>query len=169
MLEDNSVAEVVDVRSIPRSRHNPQFAQDSLSASLHAARVAYRWMPALGGRRSARKDSVNLGWRNSSFRGYADYMQTSEFSAAIEELIAIARDRQACVLCAEAVPWRCHRSLIADALTIRDIAVEHILCDAKGSSKRNPHALISFARVQGTRIWYPQEDSLFADVPPPER
>lgn len=165
VLEQNYVDRLVDVRSIPRSRHNPQYEQQSLAASLAEAKIAYHWMPSLGGLRHSHRDSINTGWRNSSFRGYADYMQTLEFSAAIEEMIGYAAEARTCLLCAEAVPWRCHRSLVADALTARGCAVEHILCDAKGTSKRNPHRLTPFARVDGTRVWYPAEGDLFSASP----
>jgi uncharacterized protein (DUF488 family) len=162
VLAENSVRRLLDVRSIPRSRHNPQFEQHALAESAAQAKIAYRWMPALGGLRHSRRDSINTAWRNVSFRGYADYMQTPEFAAAIEELTMDAEEAQTCILCAEAVPWRCHRSLVADALTARGIPVEHILYDAKGVSKRNPHQLTPFAKVDGTRVWYPPEGDLFA-------
>ena len=167
ILAANSARMLVDVRTIPRSRHNPQFERHSLEESLTRAGIGYQWMPALGGLRPARKDSINLGWRNSSFRGYADYMQTPEFTAALEDLILTGAGRQTCIQCAEAVPWRCHRSLIADALTARELPVEHILYDAKGNSKRNPHVLTSFAKVHGTRVWYPPEEPLFAQSSEP--
>ncbi|HVJ07767.1 MAG TPA: DUF488 domain-containing protein [Acidisarcina sp.] len=165
VLRKNHVRRLIDVRSIPRSRHNPQYEQQDLAASLGKAKIEYHWMPELGGLRHTRRDSINTGWRNASFRGYADYMQTEEFAAAIEDLIEQAKTKQCCILCAEAVPWRCHRSLIADALTARAVPVEDILYDAKGNSKRSPHRLTPFARIEGIRVWYPPENDLFASSP----
>ena len=151
LLRAHGIERVIDVRSIPRSRHNPQFNRDALSRSLHNRRIRYRHLKALGGLRHARKDSPNMGWRNASFRGFADYMQTPEFNAALAALIALARQRPSAIMCAEAVPWRCHRSLIADALTVRGIAVRHITSPMRAE----PHALRDMARVEGTRISYP--------------
>jgi uncharacterized protein (DUF488 family) len=164
ILRQNGVRWLVDIRTIPKSRHNPQFAQENLEQSLKEAGVEYRWQKSLGGLRHALKDSINTGWRNSSFRGYADYMQTPEFAAAIDELLAASPHAQTTVMCAEAVPWRCHRSLVADALTVRGIEVEDIYYDAKGKSRREPHALTSFAKLKGDRLWYPSEDDLFASL-----
>src|SRR5271165_77768 len=124
ILRENGVLVLTDIRTIPKSRHNPQFAQENLSRSLLDAGIEYRWHRALGGLRHARKDSINTGWRNASFRGYADYMQTPEFGAAVSELLNAGSHERAAIMCAEAVPWRCHRSLVADALTIRSIPVE---------------------------------------------
>lgn len=166
ILADNNVRSLVDIRSIPRSRHNPQFAQDALAASLHEVDFGYRWQKSLGGLRKPLQDSPNTGWRNTSFRGYADYMQTEEFGAALEELLAAHDHTHMVIMCAEAVPWRCHRSLVADALTVRGVPVEHILYDAKGKSERNQHQMTSFARVEGARVWYPPADDLFAGLPP---
>lgn len=154
VLRANGVETVVDVRTVPRSRHNPQFNADALPAALAAAGLAYVHMPALGGLRRARPDSPNTGWRNASFRGYADYMQTPEFQTAIEQLVELGRRTRAAVMCAESVPWRCHRSLISDALAARGIAVEHIL-DEKS---RKPHQVTPFAQIDGTRITYPPEE-----------
>lgn len=153
MLDSFAVRTLVDVRTIPRSRHNPQFEQEALERELKAAGIEYRHMKELGGLRKTHAGSVNTGWRNASFRGYADYMQTGEFAAAVEELTRIASRSPTAIMCAEAVPWRCHRSLVADALTIRGIAVIDIL----GESKSRPHVLTSFARVSGTAITYPPE------------
>lgn len=153
MLQAHGVDLLVDVRTVPKSRHNPQFNTESLPAPLRQAGIEYRHMPALGGLRRARKNSINTGWRNASFRGYADYMQTPEFDAALAELLRVSDGRQAAVMCAEAVPWRCHRSMIADALTARGVAVEHIM----SAVKRNPHKTTSFARMEGTRVIYPGE------------
>jgi uncharacterized protein (DUF488 family) len=171
ILRENNVRTLADIRTVPKSRHNPQFAQENLARSLADAGIKYRWHRALGGLRHPRKDSVNTGWRNTSFRGYADYMQTSDFAAAVDELLnddllRSAPEDHIVIMCAEAVPWRCHRSLVADALTVREIPVEHIYYDAKGHSRREPHKLTSFLRVQNQRLWYPAEDDLFAATPP---
>lgn len=150
-LRSFSVECVADVRTIPRSRHNPQFGQDVLSEALPAAGIDYVHMKELGGLRHARADSRNTGLRNSAFRGYADYMGTPEFEAALETLIRTASARVTAVMCAEALPWRCHRSLIADALVARGIAVEHIL--SPGVSRK--HALSPMAVVRAGRLTYP--------------
>ncbi|HVC89048.1 MAG TPA: DUF488 domain-containing protein [Acidobacteriaceae bacterium] len=155
-LRDNHVALLADVRTIPRSRHNPQFGIEELSASLHSTGIDYRWMQALGGLRHAHKDSINLGWRNLSFRGYADYMQTEAFAEALRELMSLDAPTMA-IMCSEAVPWRCHRSLIGDALLVHEHTVEDIFVTAAGKSHRKPHRLTPFARVDGTRLWYPEE------------
>ena len=159
MLSSHEVGLLVDVRTMPRSRHNPQFNGDALPRALAARGIEYEHMPGLGGLRHPRKDSLNTGWRNASFRGYADYMQTEEFARNIEALCDLEarfglRSEGAsavAIMCAEAVPWRCHRSLIADALSIRGAKVAHIL----SATKTEPHKLTSFARVEGTRITYP--------------
>src|SRR5689334_1042020 len=127
LLEAHGVQRVIDVRTIPRSAHNPQFNRDTPSRTLRRARIHYRHMPGLGGLRHARKDSTNTGWRNLSFRGYADYMQTTAFRRSLERCIKLARDEQVALMCAEAVPWRCHRSLIAVALVARRIDVREIV------------------------------------------
>ncbi|SKA30204.1 Protein of unknown function, DUF488 [Enhydrobacter aerosaccus] len=144
---------VVDIRTVPKSRHNPQFNGDALEASLNAAGIEYEALPGLGGLRRPRKDSVNGGWRNDSFRGYADYMQTEPFAKALATLIALSRPRHAAIMCAEAVPWRCHRSLVADALIVRGIPVVEILSE----TSHRPHKLTPFADVKGTSITYPPE------------
>ena len=164
ILKDNGVQSLVDIRTIPKSRHNPQFAQENLERSLTESKINYRWLKSLGGLRHPQKDSINAGWRNTSFRGYADYMQTPEFASAIDELLASSQHGRTTVMCAEAVPWRCHRSMVADALIVRGIEVEDLYYDAKGHSRREPHKLTSFARVKGKRLWYPPEDDLFADL-----
>lgn len=156
LLRPHGVERLVDVRTVPRSRHNPQYDRDALPRSLDPAGIAYSHLPGLGGLRHARPDSVNTAWRNASFRGYADYMQTPEFADSLEALLALARESQVAILCAEAVPWRCHRSLIADALEARGVRVEHILRPAP----RLAHSLTPWARVEGTRVTYP--------APPPE-
>ncbi|MGB7766028.1 MAG: DUF488 domain-containing protein, partial [Candidatus Acidiferrales bacterium] len=148
LLKSHNVKRLVDVRTIPRSRHNPQFNRDALAASVRAARIAYTHLPKLGGLRRARPDSANTGWNNSSFRGFADYMQTPEFAAALARLEKLAKTKLCAVMCAEAVPWRCHRSLIADALTIRGHAAKHIMTP----SRANLHKVTPFARVRGTQI-----------------
>jgi uncharacterized protein (DUF488 family) len=162
ILKDNGVKRLVDIRTIPKSRHNPQFAQENLEKSLQRAGIHYRWQKSLGGLRHAQKDSINTGWRNARFRGYADYMQTREFATALDELLKAGPHEHTAIMCAEAVPWRCHRSLVADALLVRGIEVEDIYYDAKGHSRRGPHKLTSFARVKGKHLWYPAEDDLFA-------
>ena len=154
MLGAHEVNLLVDVRKIPKSRHNPQFNIENLPVALQKADIEYRHLPELGGLRHPRPDSENTGWRNASFRGYADYMQTPAFAAALAELMRIAEGRRAAVMCAEAVPWRCHRSLIADALTARGETVEHIMSE----TKRSPHELTKFAVVEGALVKYPGEN-----------
>jgi uncharacterized protein (DUF488 family) len=150
LLRAHGVKRVIDVRSIPHSRHNPQFNRDALSTKLRAARIGYVHLRKLGGLRHARRESPNKGWRNTSFRGFADYMQTSEFEAGLHRLIKLAGQKRSAIMCAESVPWRCHRSLIADALIVRGIVVEDIM-----SRKRSQvRSLTSFARVHGHRITY---------------
>jgi uncharacterized protein (DUF488 family) len=144
---------VVDVRTVPRSRHNPQFNKASLPGSLEKAGLGYVHLPGLGGLRHAKPDSLNVGWRNASFRGYADYMQTSEFAQSLEEVIRLANQHSIVLMCAEAVPWRCHRSLIADALLVRGIRTE----DLMSATRRQVHTLTPFANVRGTAITYPTE------------
>lgn len=151
MLRAHGVRHVVDVRTIPRSRHNPQFEKDALRASLDAAGISYRWAKELGGLRHARQDSPNGAWRNASFRGYADYMQTPEFAAAVDALATEAHGGGVAIMCAEAVPWRCHRSLVGDALLVRGVKV----LDIMSAEVARPHELTSFAVVDGTRITYP--------------
>ena len=157
-LRDNGCRRLIDVRTIPRSRHNPQFEQPALFAALEVARIVPIWKKALGGRRSTRKDSINRGWRNKSFRGYADYMQTAEFSEQIDWLMALPDLDATAIMCAEAVPWRCHRSLIGDAVLARGGAGEDIFAPANGRSFRKPHELTKFARVEGRRLWYPSPE-----------
>ena len=152
VLRAHEICLLVDVRTIPRSRHNPQFNTDMLAESLKEAGLASLHMSKLGGLRKARKDSINSGWRNASFRGYADYMQTDEFQRALEELMVYGTDTRVAIMCAEAVPWRCHRSLIADALVTRGWGVRHILSHVKADE----HRLTPFAVIDGTTIVYPQ-------------
>jgi uncharacterized protein (DUF488 family) len=157
-LKENVCTTLVDVRRFPGSRRYPQFGQERLFASLRAAGLRAVWREGLGGRREARVDSVNTGWRNESFRGYADYMQTPEFDNEVDWLMKLADFDDAVVMCAEAVPWRCHRSLIGDAVLARGGVVEDIFVTADGGSSRRPHAMTGFARVAGGRVWYPAVD-----------
>ena len=151
LLRAHGVVQVVDVRTIPRSRHNPQFRRPVLSRSLHAVKIGYRHMKTLGGLRHARPDSANLGWRNASFRGYADYMQSEDFAAGLARLKQLATRRPTAIMCAEAVPWRCHRSLIADALTVARWRVLHI----HSRHTARPHKRTTFLRVHSGRLFYP--------------
>lgn len=144
---------LIDVRTVPRSRHNAQFDRDTLPAALAQAGIGYEHSAGLGGFRRTHPGSLNGGWRNLSFRGYADYMQTSEFSEQLAGLIARARRERIVLMCAEAVPWRCHRSLIADALVVRGLVVEEI----QGATRLQEHALTPFARVRGTALTYPSD------------
>ncbi len=150
LLRAHGATRVVDVRTVPRSRHNPQFNEDSLPGSLKKAGLGYDHMPGLGGLRHAKRDSPNPGWRNASFRGFADYMQTPEFERNLDELVQLANQERIVLMCAEAVPWRCHRSLIADALLVRGILTEDIM----GPNRRRVHTLTPFAKVRGTTITY---------------
>lgn len=154
LLRTHAIRQLLDIRTIPRSRRNPQFNTDSLVASLAAAGIHYVHMKDLGGLRHPKRDSINLGWRNASFRGYADYMQTQAFGEALDRAIHLAEKTSPTVLmCAEAVPWRCHRSLVADALIVRGIRVLEIISAAEPKE----HALTPFAHVRGTRITYPAD------------
>jgi uncharacterized protein (DUF488 family) len=154
LLKENEIGVLLDIRTVPRSRHNPQFNRDSLPETLAAEGISYRHVAGLGGLRHPKPDSINSGWRNTSFRGYADYMQTPEFIANVDEVAALSRTVRLVLMCAESVPWRCHRSMVADALVVRGIPVEHIM----GPHKRKPHTLTPFAHVEGTRITYPPEE-----------
>ncbi len=165
LLQAHDVRRVVDVRTVPRSRHNPQFNRDTLPAALALVGIGYVHLAGLGGLRHTTRDSVNTGWRNTSFRGYADYMQTPEFAQAIAELIEMAHRERLALMCAEAVPWRCHRSLIADALLVRGIPSE----DITSATRRLIHVLTPFAKVQGTRITYPPEPVLRPPTKSPVR
>ena len=151
LLTGHGVQRLLDVRTVPKSRHNPQFNGDALAESLAAAGIGYAQVPGLGGFRRARPDSPNTGWRNASFRGYADYMLTPEFDASLRDVIDIAGHECVALMCAEAVPWRCHRSLIADALQVRGMAVAEIV----GPARVQPHRLTPFAEVHGTELTYP--------------
>jgi len=151
LLLGYGIQRLVDIRTIPRSLHNPQFNRDTFSLNLQAVGVHYTHMPGLGGLRRARPDSVNKGWTNSSFRGYADYMQTSEFTAALDSLITLGEKERIAFMCAEAVPWRCHRSLVSDALTIRHISVYHIMSRVSATL----HQITPMARIKGLQLTYP--------------
>lgn len=151
LLHAHKIRLLVDIRTIPRSRHNPQFNTEALAQHLAEAAVGYQHSAQLGGLRKPRRDSINLGWRNESFRGYADYMQTEEFQRAVEELIAYGTKTRTAIMCAEAVPWRCHRSLIADALAVRGWEVRHIL----SATEATPHQLTSFAKIEDGMVTYP--------------
>ncbi|MBV9767784.1 MAG: DUF488 domain-containing protein [Acidobacteriaceae bacterium] len=142
---------LADIRTVPRSRRNPQYDQESLKSLLANHAIEYAHFAALGGLRRPKKDSVNTGWENASFRGYADYMQTAEFAAAVENLITVAAERKTVIMCAEAVPWRCHRSLVGDALLARGVEVQDIL----SLTNSRAHNMTPWARVDGLNITYP--------------
>ena len=164
VLKQHHVVLAADLRTVPRSRTNPQFSREALEAALAGDRIRYAHLPALGGLRRPRPDSPNAGWRNASVRGYADHMQTPEFAGGLAKLLALAESvgvtsrgatarggSRVALLCAEMVPWRCHRSLVADALLARGYAVEELI----GDDRVRPHALTPFARVEAGRVWYP--------------
>ena len=153
ILDSFGIRAVADVRLIPKSRRYPHFAEEYLGANLPTRGIAYLPFKHLGGRRRPRKDSRNIGWRNESFRGYADFMETPAFASGLEELMEAARKQATTTMCAEAVPWRCHRSLISDALLARG----WVVIDVMGVGKSSPHKLPKFARVKGTDVWYPAE------------
>jgi uncharacterized protein (DUF488 family) len=155
MLHIYGIERLVDIRTIPRSRRNPQFNDTALAGSLGAQDGEYVHIQALGGLRHARKDSPNTGWRNGGFRGYADYMQTAAFQDALEALIHMSGPKRMAIMCAEAVPWRCHRSLVADALSVRGVPVIEILSE----SSYRMHQLTTFAQVEGVRITYPPQQA----------
>ena len=153
LLQEFGIEAVVDVRTIPKSRHNPQFNQDALREALQKNGIGYLHLKALGGLRRPSKTSINTAWKNLSFRGFADYMQSEEFRQGLEQLMQLAAEKSAAIMCAEAVPWRCHRSLIADALVIRNYSVIEIL----GEAASRPHQLTPWAKVDGDQITYPKE------------
>lgn len=155
-LRENGCETLVDVRRFPGSRRHPQFGQANLFASLADAGIRGVWREGLGGRRPVKKDSLNSGWRNVSFRGYADYMQTAEFSKEIDWLMDLPNLDSTVVMCAEAVPWRCHRSLIADAVIARGGTVKDIFVTANGTTSQKLHEITKFARVQDGKVWYPE-------------
>jgi uncharacterized protein (DUF488 family) len=165
LLRAHAVKRLVDVRSIPRSRHNPQFNRDRIASALRRAGISYLHMKDLGGLRHPRSDSPNTAWRNASFRGFADYIQAREFAAGLRKLMKIAKTKRTAIMCAEAVPWRCHRSLIADALLAHGYGVEEIV-----SLKRTrPHVLTPWARVKGAKIIYPSPQGAARQEVPQKR
>lgn len=151
LLRAHGVKAIVDIRSIPRSRHNPQFNADVLEHFLRQNRISYRHIKELGGLRHARKDSLNLGWRNASFRGFADYMATPEFTKGLELLIEVAIANKTAIMCAEAVPWRCHRSLVGDALTKKGWLVRDIMSRTVAAR----HLLTPFLKMRKGQLTYP--------------
>jgi uncharacterized protein (DUF488 family) len=162
LLRAHDVSILADVRTIPRSRRHPQFEKTALEKSLPEQGIRYVHMKALGGLRKPRADSINVGWRNESFRGYADWMQTADFEHALRTLVELASNETVCVMCAEAVPWRCHRSLLSDALVARGIEVRHIMT----TTKADAHAVTKFARIEGERVTYPAEAPDVSRPPP---
>ncbi|MBS0652382.1 MAG: DUF488 domain-containing protein [Verrucomicrobia bacterium] len=150
LLQAHQIGTVIDIRSIPRSRHNPQFNKDKLKRSLKKEKIRYVHIEKLGGLRHPKKNSLNTGWENASFRGFADYMQTADFREGIKELIELAKAGRCALMCAEAVPWRCHRSLVADALTVKKWEVRHI--QSRKTAKK--HELTAFLRIKGRRLIY---------------
>ena len=157
LLAAHSVSRLVDIRTVPRSRHNPQFNRDTLPTALEVAGIRYAHVAGLGGFRHTHPGSLNMGWRNVSFRGFADYMQTPEFAENLAALIEQATRERVVLMCAEAVPWRCHRSLIADALVVHGICAKEII----NAVRLQLHTLTSFAKVDGTVVTYPPQ------APPP--
>ena len=154
MLQAFHIEMLVDVRSIPKSRHNPQFNKEELKKSLHEREIDYVHLGLLGGLRHTTKASVNTAWKNASFRGFADYMQGSEFAEGMEQLVGLAKDKRVAIMCSEAVPWRCHRSLIGDALLVRNYHVEDIM----SGKTTKPHTLTPWAKVRGVKITYPEPE-----------
>jgi uncharacterized protein (DUF488 family) len=153
LLQAHGIERVIDIRTIPRSRRNPQYSLDTLGPALEASGIKYVHLKELGGLRRPRPDSKNVGWRNASFRGYADYMATPEFEIALSRAIKLSESKRSALMCAESVPWRCHRSLVADALTARKFAVKHIM----SANIANEHELTPFAQVRGEKVTYPSE------------
>ena len=151
LLRQHGIERLVDIRTIPRSRRNPQFNSEALAKSVEDAGIGYVHFKELGGLRHPRPDSLNTGWRNAGFRGYADYMRTAEFEKGLQRLLRLGEGKRCVVMCAEAVPWRCHRSLLSDALVARGVPVEHIL----SGSRRDVHSITPFARVENGRVTYP--------------
>ena len=155
-MKHYGIEQLVDVRTVPKSRHVPQFNSESLASALGNHGIDYVHLKTLGGLRHAKKDSINVGWRNASFRGYADYMATDEFAQGIGRLIDLAKAKRTVIMCAEAVPWRCHRSLVGDALLVRGVQVEDIM----SVTSSRPHKLTEFAKVDGQQITYPADKNL---------
>jgi uncharacterized protein (DUF488 family) len=160
LLNQHHISQLVDVRTIAKSRHNPQYGSDELAESLHKAGISYFYEPKLGGLRSATKPSTNQAWRNASFRNYADYMQTAEFVEGLHNLLKLVAKAPTAIMCAEAVPWRCHRSLIADATTARGYKV----CEIISKSSVQEHKITSFAKVSGTTVTYPKNQIAAGEV-----
>ncbi|EPX61801.1 hypothetical protein D187_010420 [Cystobacter fuscus DSM 2262] len=163
LLQAHGIQTLVDIRTVPRSRTNPQFNRDTLPRTLARADIRYVHMARLGGLRRARADSPNGAWRNASFRGYADYMLTDEFTRGLEELRELTPDGPLALMCAEAVRWRCHRSLVADALFARGVEVRHIT----SRTRAEPHKLTPFARLHGRQVLYPEDSTSSADLSAP--
>jgi uncharacterized protein (DUF488 family) len=161
LLRLNKIERVIDIRAIPTSRRHPQFASEALGTALRRAAIGYTHLRSLGGFRRARPDSANLGWRNKSFRGFADYMETPEFEAGLASVVKLAEAKPSALMCAERVPWRCHRSLVADALLVRGLRVEEIV----SGSRPKRHELTPFARVAGTTITYPSDQRSLPYLP----
>jgi uncharacterized protein (DUF488 family) len=161
LLRLNKIEGVIDIRRIPKSRRQPQFACAALGTALRRAAIGYTHLESLGGFRRARPDSANLGWRNRSFRGFADYMETPEFEAGLARAVKLAEAKPSALMCAEAVPWRCHRSLVADALLVRGLQVEEIV----SGSRPKRHKLTPFAQVDGTKITYPGNQPILPYLP----
>lgn len=153
ILQAYEIETVVDVRTIAASRHNPQYNEEDLCKSLSRSGIGYTHCKGLGGLRHTTKASINTAWEKASFRGYADYMQTEQFQENLDRLIDILRDKPTVIMCAEALPWRCHRSLIGDALLVLNVEVIDIINEKTG----RPHLLTSFAKVKGNRIVYPKD------------
>jgi uncharacterized protein (DUF488 family) len=162
LLRAHDVGRVIDIRTIPRSLHNPQFTRDLLSPALRRAGIRYTHLSGLGGLRHPRRGSANTGWRNAGFRGYADHMQTAAFRRSLDRCLALAADSPVALMCAEAVPWRCHRSLVADALVVRGVAVSEITSGVRA----RPHVLTPWAEVDGLRITYPDSPAARASRRP---
>jgi uncharacterized protein (DUF488 family) len=154
LLRENGVSTVADIRTVPRSRRNPQFNRETMAEALQPYGIKYRHLESLGGLRRPRPDSPNTAWENLSFRGFADYILTQQFEEGLRELLGLAGEETTAMMCAEAVPWRCHRSLIADVLTVRGIQVTHILSERRSQA----HRLTPFAVVLGSRVLYPGTD-----------
>jgi uncharacterized protein (DUF488 family) len=159
LLRSHGIRQIIDIRTIPKSRRNPQFNTESLAASLRGVGMEYVHLRELGGLRHPRRDSINIGWRNAGFRGFADYMQTAAFATAIDGAIQLAETAPSALMCAEAVPWRCHRSLVADALVVRGIRVFEIVTSAAPKE----HTLTPFAAVRGTQVTYPADQRSLLD------
>ena len=150
LLRAHGIAAIADVRRFPASRRHPHFSREALAAALARAGVAYTWLHGLGGRRAGQAGSPHVAWRNPSFRAYADHMETAEFADGLSRLLALGSAGAIAVMCAEAVPWRCHRQLIADALLARGIEVRHVLSTVPPEA----HRLTAFARLEGERVVY---------------